>query len=97
MPPNAPFMVWISRSFGAFVDGATMPARISDCCAPGRSIRYTRGFAGAATVADVLLRHLLAGAFQSPNAASSCGMICVQRGVAGDQDLHVVRTHEIAA
>jgi len=39
VPPNAPFMVWISMSFFAFVDGASTPARISDCCAPGLSTR----------------------------------------------------------
>ena len=49
MPPNAPFIVWISRLFGAVVGGASRPARISDCCAPGLSIRNTRGLAWLAT------------------------------------------------
>ena len=75
LPPNAPFIVWISRSFFTFVDGATTPARISDCCAPGLSIRYTRGLGGAFTVAMFFFGSGVAGAFQSPNTASSCGMI----------------------
>jgi hypothetical protein len=46
VPPNALFIVPISRLLGALVDGATSPAMITDCCAPGRLTRYTLDFAG---------------------------------------------------
>src|SRR3546814_18849397 len=75
VPPKAPFMVWISRSFGALVDGARLPARIRLCCAPGRSTRYTRTWFGAATLPLFFAGILPAGAFPLQNAAFHTGMI----------------------
>ena len=69
LPPNAPFMISIATLFAALVDGATSPARISDCGAPGLSIRYTRGLSGTPTWAIASFGIADDGAFQSPKIA----------------------------
>ena len=38
-PPSTPFIVWIATSFGLALGGATLPAMMTDCSEPGRSIR----------------------------------------------------------
>ena len=50
IPPRLSFIASIAISCGFARGGATTPAKITDCSAPGLSIKYTVDFAATETV-----------------------------------------------